>query len=90
MGQDQKHSEDVQLGETLDLSTDQTVTAPPVADEIARLEQQPGNDIILDGSASLVQSLMGMGLIDGYRFLVQPFVGFSRMGRRRRISGSWR
>jgi len=38
------------------------------------LKQQPGKDIIIDGSATLVQSLMGTGLIDEYRFLVQPFI----------------
>src|SRR5436309_15754931 len=35
----------------------------------------------IDGSASLVQSLMGTDLIDEYRFLVQPFI----MGRGRRF-----
>ena len=48
---------------------------------IARLKQQPGSDIIIDGSASLVQSLMGTDLIDEYRFIVQPFI----MGRGRRF-----
>ncbi len=52
-----------------------------VVEEIAKLKQQPGKDIIIDGSATLVQSLMGTGLIDEYRFLVQPFI----MGRGRRF-----
>ena len=43
--------------------------------------QQPGKDIIIDGSATLVQSLMGTGLIDEYRFLVVPYI----MGRGRRF-----
>lgn len=50
-----------------------------VVEAIRRLKQQPGKDIIIDGSATLVQSLMGTGLIDEYRFLVQPFI----MGRGR-------
>lgn len=50
-------------------------------DEITKLKQQPGKDIIIDGSATLVQSLMGTGLIDEYRFLVQPFI----MGKGRRF-----
>ena len=52
-----------------------------VAEEITKLKQQPGKDIIIDGSASLVQSLMGTDLIDEYRFLVLPFI----MGRGRRF-----
>ena len=58
-----------------------TIISTNVVEEIAKLKQQPGKDIIIDGSASLVQSLMGTGLIDEYRFLVQPFV----MGRGRRF-----
>jgi dihydrofolate reductase len=50
-------------------------------EEITKLKQQPGRDIIIDGSASLVQSLMGTNLIDEYRFLVEPFI----MGRGRRF-----
>jgi dihydrofolate reductase len=52
-----------------------------VVEEITKLKQQPGKDIIIDGSATLVQSLTGTGLIDEYRFLVQPFI----MGRGRQF-----
>src|SRR5919197_6269433 len=52
-----------------------------VVEEITKLKRQRGKDIIIDGSASLVQSLMGTDLIDEYRFLVQPFI----MGRGRRF-----
>lgn len=52
-----------------------------VVEEITKLKQQPGKDIIIDGSATLVQSLMETGLIDEYRFLVQPFI----VGRGRRF-----
>jgi dihydrofolate reductase len=58
-----------------------TIISENVVEEIRKLKQQPGKDIIIDGSVGLVQSLMGTGLIDEYRFLVQPFV----MGRGRRI-----
>lgn len=58
-----------------------TLISGNVVEEIARLKQQPGKDIIIDGSATLVQSLMGTGLIDEYRFLVQPYI----MGRGRRF-----
>ena len=58
-----------------------TIISANVVEEVARLKQQPGKDIIVDGSATLVQSLMGAGLIDEFRFLVQPFV----MGTGRRF-----
>ncbi len=45
-----------------------------VADEIAALKQQPGQDIAIHGSADLVRSLMEHGLIDEYRLMVFPFV----------------
>jgi dihydrofolate reductase len=52
-----------------------------VVEEITKLKQQPGKDIIIDGSATLVHSLMGTDLIDEYRFLVVPYI----MGRGRRF-----
>lgn len=58
-----------------------TIIRSNVVEEITRLKQQPGKDIIIDGSASLVQSLMGTDLIDEYRFLVVPYI----MGRGRRF-----
>ncbi|MBA3874393.1 MAG: dihydrofolate reductase family protein, partial [Anaerolineae bacterium] len=58
-----------------------TIISSNVVEEIRKLKQQPGKDIIIDGSGTLVQSLMGTGLIDEYRFLVQPFV----MGRGKRF-----
>jgi dihydrofolate reductase len=58
-----------------------TILRDNVVEEIARLKQEPGGDIIIDGSATLVASLQGTGLIDEYRFLVEPFV----MGSGRRF-----
>lgn len=60
---------------------DSSIIGGNVVEEITSLKQQPGKDIIIDGSATLVQSLMGTGLIDEYRFLVQPFI----MGTGRRF-----
>ncbi|HLZ24040.1 MAG TPA: dihydrofolate reductase family protein [Ktedonobacterales bacterium] len=45
-----------------------------VADEIANLKQQPGQDILVGGSATLVRTLMQHDLIDGLRLLVYPVV----------------
>jgi dihydrofolate reductase len=58
-----------------------TIISENVVEEIAKLKEQPGKDIIIDGSATLVHSLMGTGLIDEYRFIVEPFI----MGRGRRF-----
>jgi dihydrofolate reductase len=51
-----------------------TIIDKNVVEEIAKLKQQPGQDIMLFGSALLVQSLMKTDLIDEYRFLVHPIV----------------
>ncbi len=45
-----------------------------VAEEIQKLKQQPGQHILIYGSAALVQSLMQRGLIDEYRLMVCPIV----------------
>ena len=58
-----------------------TIITGNVVEGITKLKHQPGKDIIIDGSASLVHSLMGTDLIDEYRFLVQPMI----MGRGRRF-----
>jgi dihydrofolate reductase len=51
-----------------------TIIKENVAGEIAKLKQQPGQDIRIAGSATLVQSLMEADLIDEYRFLVHPII----------------
>ncbi len=43
-----------------------------VVEEIGKLKQQPGQDILIIGSATLVQSLAQTGLIDEYKLLVHP------------------
>jgi dihydrofolate reductase len=45
-----------------------------VVGAISQLKQQPGKDILIDGSAMLVRSLMATDLIDEYHLLVQPMV----------------
>jgi dihydrofolate reductase len=42
--------------------------------EIERLKQEPGSDIIVYGSASLVRQLTDLGLVDEYHLLVHPVV----------------
>jgi len=43
-------------------------------DEIAKLKQQPGQDILIEGSGTLVESLAQAGLIDEYRILLHPSI----------------
>ena len=51
-----------------------TVINGDVAAEIARLKREPGGDIEVYGSATLVQTLMRHNLIDEYRVAVHPIV----------------
>jgi dihydrofolate reductase len=45
-----------------------------VAEEVSKLKQQPGQDILIAGSADLVHTLMQHDLIDEYRIMVHPVV----------------
>ena len=45
-----------------------------VAEEVTKLKQQPGKDILVFGSGALVNTLMRHGLIDEYRLMVFPVV----------------
>lgn len=54
-----------------------------VAEEISKLKQQPGQDILVFGSISLVQSLMAHDPIDEYRLMVFPVV----VGQGKRLFG---
>jgi dihydrofolate reductase len=45
-----------------------------VAEEIAKLKQQPGKDISIVGSGTLVRSLLADGLLDELGLMVHPIV----------------
>lgn len=45
-----------------------------VAEAVAKLKQQPGQNILVYGSSQLIQTLMRNGLVDEYRLLVFPVV----------------
>ena len=45
-----------------------------VAEEVAKLKQQPGKDIAMFGSANLASTFMRLGLIDEYRIFINPVV----------------
>jgi len=50
------------------------LTKENVAEEVSRLKQQPGKDILIFGSGDLVNTLMQHDLIDEYRLMVFPVV----------------
>lgn len=45
-----------------------------IAEEVARLKQQPGKNMVIFGSGSIISTLARAGLIDEYRLLVNPIV----------------
>jgi dihydrofolate reductase len=61
-----------------------TVLAGDPATEVAELKRQPGGDILVTGSAMLVQALMEHGLVDEYRLMVYPIV----LGSGKRLFGA--
>jgi dihydrofolate reductase len=51
-----------------------TIISGNVADEVARLKAQYHGDILVQGSATLAQTLAEHGLVDEYRLMVHPVV----------------
>jgi dihydrofolate reductase len=51
-----------------------TLIGDNVAEEISRLKEQPGKDISISGSPTLVRSLLEDGLLDELRLMVHPIV----------------
>jgi dihydrofolate reductase len=45
-----------------------------IVKEVKKLKEQPGGDIVLFGGVRLAQTLVKLGLVDEYRFKVQPIV----------------
>jgi dihydrofolate reductase len=55
----------------LDWSNSQLLAGDPV-EAVAELKRQPGRDLLIGGSLSLVRDLARHGLVDFYRFAVYP------------------
>jgi class 3 adenylate cyclase/dihydrofolate reductase len=51
-----------------------TLLSGDIVDEVQKLKEQAGGDILISGSADLVDTLMGHDLIDEYRIAVYPVV----------------
>jgi dihydrofolate reductase len=45
-----------------------------IAEEVAKLKRQPGNDLVLFGGADIASTFARLGLIDEYRLFVHPVV----------------
>jgi dihydrofolate reductase len=54
--------------------TEPSVAGGDLADEIHRLKQQPGKDILAHGGVKFARSLVASGLIDEYRLMTHPVV----------------
>ncbi len=51
-----------------------TLVKEVVPEDIEKLKQEPGRDMLIYGSASLVRTLTNLGLIDEYQILVHPVI----------------
>ena len=60
-----------------------TLIKDDVVSEVARLKQRHSGDILVNGSAQLVRTLMEYDLVDEYRLMVFPVV----LGRGKRLFG---
>jgi dihydrofolate reductase len=60
-----------------------TVIKGNVAEEVSKLKEQAGGDIVVHGSAQLVNTLMEHDLVDEYRLMVFPVV----LGKGKRLFG---
>ena len=58
-----------------------TVLSGDLVEKVRALKAQPGQDIVVTGSITLCQTLIGAGLVDEYRLFVYPLV----QGRGRRL-----
>jgi dihydrofolate reductase len=61
-----------------------TVLDGDVVEEVSKLRQQPGGDIVVHGSAQLVQTLLEHDLVDELRLMVFPVV----LGSGKRLFGA--
>jgi dihydrofolate reductase len=70
------------LDEPLEWSNS-TLIKGKVVDEVSKLKQQPGRDILIFGSGKLVHTLMHHEVVDEYRLVVYPVL----LGNGKRLFG---
>lgn len=51
-----------------------TLIKENVTEEVNKLKQQPGKDLVIFGSPGLAKSLMNLGLIDEYQLTLHPVI----------------
>ncbi|MCE7064897.1 dihydrofolate reductase family protein [Dyadobacter sp. CY326] len=51
-----------------------TLIKDNIAEEINKLKQQPGKDLVIFGSPGLAKSLMNLGLIDEFKLTLHPVI----------------
>jgi dihydrofolate reductase len=51
-----------------------TLISANVADELAKLKQGEGGDIVISGSGALVRSLLRYGLLDELKLMIHPIL----------------
>jgi dihydrofolate reductase len=78
-----KHVVSTTLEEPLEWNSS-TIIKENVAEEVLKLKRQPGKDVLVFGSADLVNALMQLDLIDEYRLMVFPVV----VGKGKRLFGN--
>jgi dihydrofolate reductase len=69
----QKYVVSTTLEEPLEWSNS-TLIKENVVEEIEKLKNQPGKDIVISGSATLVRSLLRYGLLDELKLMVHPIL----------------
>ena len=76
----QKYVVSTTLEEPLEWSNS-TLIKENIAEEIEKLKNQPGKDIVISGSGALVRSLLADGTIDELKLMIHPIV----VGRGKRL-----
>jgi dihydrofolate reductase len=73
MNRAQKYVASTTLEEPLPWSNSTLLTGD-AAEAVARLKEQPGEDLVVLGSGELIQSLMRRNLVDRYLLMIHPLV----------------
>lgn len=53
---------------------DSSIASGDTREELLKLKEQPGGDILAHGGIHFAQSLAGLGIVDEYRLVVHPYV----------------